>query len=172
MTKLAHEAPVACSACLQPAMVRDPRPRYVDFEASYEGPVITSGGEDARSENYVPMPVDDLILCEDCLAAGAKLIGMEDSGVPDSQREEYEARIKELEAEVRAKDAAAVDLMHSLEVFIDHPIKKPARKAKIVGPKGKEKEVKTQKSRRRMAEKVSASQKRVHEEKKEAAGVH
>lgn len=166
--KLAETAPVACSACLQPAMVRDPRPRYVDFEASYEGPVITSGGEDARSESYVPVPVDDLILCEDCLAAGAKLIGMEDGGVPDSQREEYEARIHELELEVREKDRAIGDLTYSIGVFIDHPVKRANRPPKIVGPESHSKDVKTQRSRRRMAAKVSKTVQEKKAKEKEA----
>jgi hypothetical protein len=41
--------------------------RYVDFEAAYDGPVL---------EGAIKVAIDDLVICENCLTAAAKMIGL------------------------------------------------------------------------------------------------
>lgn len=60
MTKLADSRPPFCASCFQ-----QPQGRYVDFEAAYDGPVI---GTD------FPQPVDDLVICEGCLAEAFSIL--------------------------------------------------------------------------------------------------
>ncbi len=51
------------------------------MEASYDGPVIEGGvvGDDGKVRNHIPVSIDELVLCEDCLKVGARLLGMEDA---------------------------------------------------------------------------------------------
>lgn len=157
MTRLSELPPVHCAVCHQPSSVSDHADRYVDFEVAYEGPVLTSGGE--TMANYNPIPVDDLVICEQCLRTGARLIGMEDAVDMREQLVVKDERIHELELENAAKDRVISDQDHSLGVIIDHPVNRPARPPKVVGPDSHADDVKKVRSRRRMAAKVSASQK-------------
>ena len=73
MARLAGVAPVHCSSCFQ----QDPSRRHVDFEASYDGPVFAEGA--------AKVAIDDLIICEECLRNGARLLGLVD---PDGTAQE------------------------------------------------------------------------------------
>ena len=115
MTKLADK-PAYCASCFQ-----QENTRYVDFEAAYDGPVIPGTPE--------PIPVDDLILCEGCLREAFRILD------PHDQRE----RIKELEAELEAKDGeiAAKDRIikgaeSTITELVDHPVKAPPGKPPLV----------------------------------------
>lgn len=61
--RFAPVAPAYCAACFQ----HDAQVRHVDFEGTYDGPVLTL--EDGRKQ-----PIDDLILCEKCLVAAFELL--------------------------------------------------------------------------------------------------
>lgn len=93
--KLAHTVPVACACCYQQHIDR----RHVDFEVFYDGPVMP--GTD-------PRPIDDLVICENCVTTAAKLIGL-------TREDEMKARIVELEGE----RAAAVDIAAQHQAFAD-----------------------------------------------------
>lgn len=155
MARLADPPPVVCSVCHQPPMAEGHRLRYVDFEVAFDGPVVTRYGERVDSGQTVPYAVEWLIICEKCLKAGAHLIGLEESLDQAEQRVALEERIRELELEVRTKDRAISDLNHTVTTVIDHPVKRPARAPKIVGPDSHAKELKTVRSNRRRAKKVS-----------------
>lgn len=58
-------APPRCSGCF----LQKTEERHVDFEASYDGPVI---------EGAPRVVIDELILCEACLTLAARQIGLGD----------------------------------------------------------------------------------------------
>jgi hypothetical protein len=55
--RIAHTPPVACASCF----AQYPDKVHVDFESTWDGPVINNDGT-----NY---SVDDLVICEDCMRA-------------------------------------------------------------------------------------------------------
>lgn len=92
MTRLASPPPSACAACFG----QYPDRRHVDFEAAYDGPVL---------EGAARVAIDDLIVCENCLADGARILGW----VPDQEAREQLAalRVRAAEAEARNEGQAA-----------------------------------------------------------------
>lgn len=65
--RLAAGPPPHCAACFN----QQPDKQHVDFGASYDGPFLrgeVTGGP--------TVSIDDLILCEDCLKAGARELGL------------------------------------------------------------------------------------------------
>lgn len=109
MTKIAPTAPSHCACCFQAGSDK----RYVDFEAAYDGPVIPGTPE--------PVPVDDLVLCEDCLETAFALLDPQGqtgeigrlSGLLDAA----EDHITSLEKQVHGLQETANEL-------VDHPIRK------------------------------------------------
>jgi hypothetical protein len=79
--KIALTTPAACASCFG----QYPDRTHIDFEAAYDGPVI-------NSDDNIKMPVDDLIVCDECLQQAARLL-------PNEQGE----RIKELERELEGQ---------------------------------------------------------------------
>src|ERR1044072_6713270 len=61
--KFASPTPAYCSACFQ----AKPHLPHVDLEAYWDGPIIQGTSH--------KQPIDDLILCEDCLKSAAEFIG-------------------------------------------------------------------------------------------------
>jgi hypothetical protein len=159
MAKIADPKPVVCCVCLQPPMVRDHELAYVDFETSYDGPVVTRYGERAESGQTIATPVDDLVMCEECLRAGALLIDMEPKGDTGMLIADKDRMIQNLKVEVAAKDRAISDLSHSVGVVIDHPVKRPARPPKVTGPDSHADGLKKVRSNRRTAAKISKTMK-------------
>lgn len=117
MTRLADKRPPYCSGCFG-----HPEGRYVDFEAAYDGPVVP--GAPANQ------PVDDLILCEGCLKEAFRILD------PEEQRKSIEAlqaHIAILEEDVAAKDKIIAGAEKTMGLLVEHPIKRPAGKAPLVG---------------------------------------
>jgi hypothetical protein len=75
--------PTHCSGCFQ----QDSKLRYVDFDAACD-----RGYGDAHG---VQIAMEDLILCENCLRDGAKLVGMEDARVLGERLASVAARLDE-----------------------------------------------------------------------------
>lgn len=115
MTKIASK-PAYCASCYQ----QDPV-RYVDFEAAYDGPVIPGAPH---------VTVDDLIICENCLGSAFALL---DPKGKDQTIAELEQVVKDLTAEVQAKDKAIQGFQSTTNELIDHPIKKFPGKPKLEG---------------------------------------
>lgn len=141
----------------------DPDQRFVDFEVAHDGPVVSRYGHDAP-ENFTAMPVDDLHICESCLRAGAKLIGMEGAEDIRDQLAQKQAELDGLMVELADKDRAISNLHYTVGVLVDHPIKRPTGKPKIVGPDDKEKELTEHRKRRNVAAQVSKAHKKKKEE--------
>lgn len=73
--RIAESIPSACSACYGQYVTR----RHIDFESSWDGPVISEGimGENGVIAQRVPVSIDELVICEDCLSAAARMLGMD-----------------------------------------------------------------------------------------------
>ena len=136
-------------------MVREPQPEYVDFEAMYEGPIVT----DPQSE--VTPYLDKIVICEDCVRQSAQLLGMDHVERYQSELEAAREVIKEFERESRKKDRAISDLTHTVGTLIDHPVKRPAGKPQLQGPESHQEEIKQLRSNRSKAEKISKAKRKV-----------
>jgi hypothetical protein len=123
MTRLAEGAPPWCASCYQQNLEQ----RHVDFDAAYDGPVLE--GVDAA----VKPQIDDLVVCESCLAEAARLLGWE---TVDTSRERERDRLTI--QRVEAEKTAIVEYARKLEETISkgresgrvpqakgRPIKKP-----------------------------------------------
>lgn len=114
--RLASPPPSHCSACFGAY----PQRRHVDFGASYDGPVLenVAGG--------VPASIDELVICEDCLATAAKVIGYADATAKDGQIAQQTAQLQE----VTERLAGAMAYANKLETAIAAKPEKPAPKRK------------------------------------------
>lgn len=116
MTKLAGKPPF-CASCFQQDDVR-----YVDFEAAYDGPVIP--GSPAN------IPVDDLVLCENCLKTAFNLLD------PQGKNEtiaELVQMVEQLQGEVAAKDKAIQGSRATINELVDHPVASFPGKPRLEG---------------------------------------
>lgn len=68
---LAHVPPSACASCFG----QYPDRRHIDFGAFYDGPVLPSGED---TVGVVGLAVDDLVICDECVAAAAIQLGLGD----------------------------------------------------------------------------------------------
>jgi hypothetical protein len=89
MTKFAETPPAMCSGCFG----QYPDRQHIDFESSWDGPVVEGGamGENGQVISRIPVSIDELILCEDCVREGASLLGLS---------EENTAKLDQLRAEI------------------------------------------------------------------------
>lgn len=93
----------------------------MDFEAAYDGPVIPG------SPN---VPVDDLILCEDCLAEAFAILD------PANLKEtigELTQIVLDQQKELDAKDKVIQGLRSTTTELIEHPVKSFTGKPKLEG---------------------------------------
>lgn len=110
MTKLAVQTPPFCASCLQAG----PEKRYVDFDAAYDGPVMTL--PDGRKQ-----PIDDLVICEGCLQEAFDLL--DPQGIK-SRIAELEGQLERAEEEIAKKDGMIQRLGVSVTELVDHPIER------------------------------------------------
>lgn len=96
--RVAEIPPVACASCFG----QYPQRMHVDFGASYEGPVL---GPQEGVMGGKPVSIDDLIICDECLLAAAKLMGFGDT------REDH-AEIAQLKEELHEQLERANALEH------------------------------------------------------------
>jgi hypothetical protein len=101
--------PPHCAACYQTG----PEKRYIDFEAAYDGPVIP--GTPANQ------PVDDLIICEECLQSAFSVLDPDGSQI---ENERLMAIIENLDTRDEAKDRMIQRLESTLHELVDKPVKR------------------------------------------------
>lgn len=82
--KLTAGSPAYCSSCFQ----AKPGMRHVDFEAYYDGPII-------ESKNF-KQPIDDLIICEDCLKVAGELVDLSEHAKLLRERNELKQEVQAL----------------------------------------------------------------------------
>lgn len=88
--RLADHAPPACSCCF----TQHPDLRHVDFDAAWDGPTLPQGD--------VVIAIDDLIICESCMTAGAAILGL-------TNTDELQARLDATEDQLAAADEAVAE---------------------------------------------------------------
>jgi hypothetical protein len=110
--KVADQAPTYCSAC----HCQDTELQHVDFEAYWDGPVI-----DGKS---FKQPIDDLILCSNCLEAAATLIGMVNNKQMRKENFELGRANDEKQTYIDILEKAISDLEHTLGLSLSGRIKR------------------------------------------------
>jgi hypothetical protein len=121
---LADLAPPHCSGCFQ----QKPQTPHVDFGAAYDGPAVPALEDTVGVVAHV---IEDLILCEDCLATAAGLIGL-------TRAEKLQAALDQSEAanrELAMKLAGMGDYAAKLEAALSVKPEPPARKPRAQGAK-------------------------------------
>lgn len=144
-----NDLPIVCSVCLQPPMAFEPRPEFVDFGCAYDGPVIDDPNA-ADNKVYI----DKIVICEDCVKQGARLLGLDNVERYQQELEALGETVLELQNEVQAKDRAISDLTHTVGTIIDNPVKRPAGRPQLRGPDSHEDKVKQLRSTRAKTEKA------------------
>jgi hypothetical protein len=102
--RLADKPPVACASCGGQYTDRT----HVDFGAAWDGPMLSAGDDTA---GVIGVSVDDLVICDECLTAGARLLGLVD---PDKVKGELEALAAQHE-QVTERLAGAMAYINRLE---------------------------------------------------------
>lgn len=96
-------APIHCANCYQ----QEPG-IHIQFPAAFDGPVLNQN-EKLLGSGVEVQAIDELVLCEKCLKAAAKLIGLQN--VPDllAEREAQKLEMEHVEEELRqARQATKV----------------------------------------------------------------
>jgi hypothetical protein len=117
MTRLAESRPPYCASCFTA-----PEGRCVDFEAAYDGPVVPGTPE--------PVPVDDLIVCESCLAEAFALL--DPQNLQETIAELVEI-VNAQQAEIKAKDKAIRGFNFTTSELIEHPVAPIPGKPRLEG---------------------------------------
>lgn len=127
--KIADTPPVHCAACYGAYTDR----RHVDFEASYDGPIVEGGyaGEDGRVETHIPVSIDDLIICDKCLTDAARLIGLGDVERLTAQLADKERELAEKDHQLRnaGSEVQALKTVIALEKETGTPPRRGGRPA-------------------------------------------
>jgi hypothetical protein len=110
-----------CASCFN----QDPTATHVDLEAYWDGPVIDSN-------NGVKQAIDDLVLCDTCIAEAAKLIGFVDDDGMKQENTEMGMALETKDEEIIDLHELVSDLEKSLSKFTEEKIKRPARKPRII----------------------------------------
>ena len=125
--RLLEYPPVYCSAC----WCAYPEKRHVDYAADND----QGYGPEGSKVTY-----DNLQICEDCMKAGAQLVGMVDCAERDKDISDKEVRIDRLERELRQARTFADNLESAFEsrpehgpILIDHR-KKPRDNLRVKEP--------------------------------------
>ena len=84
--KLANPNPPYCSSCFG----QKPEMAHVDFESYWDGPII-------QGKSF-KQPIDDLIICRDCLVAAGLMVGLVDNKNFLNERVALKEELKELRA--------------------------------------------------------------------------
>lgn len=93
--RLADFPPVVCSGCFQ----QKPQDVHVDFEVTFQGPVIDQGQIGLAS-------IDDNVVCASCLESAGKLVGL--------------GRVEEVYAELEARDIALAEALERVAALEEH----------------------------------------------------
>ena len=94
----------------------------MDFEAAYDGAVVPGTPE--------PVPVDDLVICENCLQEAFVLL--DPQGLKETITE-LEQIVFDQQKEIEAKDKAIQGFRSTTNELVDHPVKKFPGKPKLEG---------------------------------------
>ncbi len=115
--------PLYCSACSG----QYPDRQYVDFDAECDrgyGDVLIQGRSEGESGNSgSPIQMDWLILCDQCVKEGARIIGMIDGAPLEAENAALKKRNEILEKRAEKADNYADRMEEALEELRRKPIK-------------------------------------------------
>ncbi len=114
--------PAYCCACYS----QNQGARHVDFEASYDGPVLVR-------EDGIKQTVDDLVICEACLVEAFSALGLDKPIEDASKIRELEETIQWARDDIVAKERMVTRLIATVNELFDHPVKKPPGKPHFTG---------------------------------------
>lgn len=112
--------PTHCSSCFGQNIER----QHVDFDAAWDGPVFRDGvatGGSGEESNVIPVAIDDLIICDECLRQAAGLLGLVD---PDETTERLGEALGQLE-NLRDRLAEREDYVSKLEAAVKAKVPNP-----------------------------------------------
>lgn len=115
-----------CSACRGQYLDR----QHVDFEAYYDGPVITEDEVIEGVKTYTA--IDDLVLCEKCLRGAGELIGLFPAEELKKENEELGEAVELAHQQVIERDELISDLQHTIKKLSDDTFQRPQRRPKMV----------------------------------------
>lgn len=117
--RVASVGPSYCAACFG----QKPEVPHIDFEAAYDGPVIEVG-------NGIKVTIDDLIICEQCLAVAVKLLGYDKEEELRAENKELGEALEKMDESNRTQGALILDLEASIKKLASDEIKRPAGRPK------------------------------------------
>ena len=129
---LAEVPPAFCAACYS----AKPQLRHVDFGAAYEGPTFAASDMEHPVVGGLVVTVDDLIVCEECLALAAKVIGLGDATELTTQLEDAQATIDRLSDQLakQAEYSASLEQTLAARPQAHGPATVDAGSARSAGP--------------------------------------
>ena len=149
MTRLAETRPPYCSACFQhPGELR-----CVDFDAAWDGPVM----EGVPS----PVPIDDLILCEGCLATAFSIL--DPQGLKQTIAE-LEQAVRDQAEEIDRKDKAVKAAKFTISELEPFAVGKIPGKPALIGVSDEVRKIITQRLYERRG---TSSTRKDHKRKRE-----
>lgn len=98
MPRLASPRPARCAACYG-----CPDGRFVDFEAATDGPVFVDADGSVSAYAGGSVTVEQIVLCEACVRAGARLLELSEDREGELVREVAESRAEALAWQSRAE---------------------------------------------------------------------
>lgn len=124
--KIANPNPPLCSGCY----AQKPNAVHVDFEAAWDGPNFKDGvmGENGEVSNGIPVSIDDLVLCADCLKAAHALLPADEDEQAEVER--LAVRVAELEGEAVGREEYVGKLEAAFESKQDRQRAKAPRLAR------------------------------------------
>jgi hypothetical protein len=114
---MADTPPVRCSACFGQYVDRD----HVDFEASWDGPVVEGGyiGENGLESN-IRVSIDELVLCENCVRDAAALVGFGDVEKLSAELAQKDQQLADMETRLRNAGSEVMALKTALGIEKEH----------------------------------------------------
>jgi hypothetical protein len=98
-----REGTLACSNCFQAEEVT-----HVEFPAAWDGPTLNA--DTTIGTGIEPVAIDELVLCEKCLAVAARLIGLVHAPDLVAELERLRTEKSELAEQLAAEQKALIDL--------------------------------------------------------------
>ena len=75
--RVAETPPAFCSACFG----QYPDRRHVDFDVAWDGPTVPGGVMTPEGvQSGITVTIDDMVVCDGCLTAAGRLVGLEPAG--------------------------------------------------------------------------------------------
>lgn len=112
-----------CSVCYG----QYPERVHIDFEAAYDGPVIDEA-------NGMKHPIDDLVVCDECLIGAAMLLGWVNAEDLKDENLELGFLIRDKDKIIEEQAKVISNLEHTVDTMLDTPMKRGTGRPKVILP--------------------------------------